>query len=113
MDISMSWQHANRWRAGRALCLRAGVSVIASVLSVVSTALRPATAGPQRATALLLLTSLASVAMAMTARLPGELRIVCGVCGAIGLLVSGVAGAYLDTTTQVTHTSPDDSWNVP
>ncbi len=113
MGITMNWQHANRWCAGWALCLQACLSVVASVLAVIAMALRPATAGPQRATALLLLGSLVCVAMALAWRLPSEVRLTCGMLGAVGLLVSGVAGAHLDAKASVTNRTPDDSWNMP
>lgn len=113
MGVTMNWQHANRWCAGRALCLQACLRVVASVLAVISMALRPATEKPQRLTALLLLGSLACVAMALVGQVPSEVRLACGMLGAIGLLISGVAGAYLDAKTSVTDRTPDDSWNRP
>lgn len=113
MGITMNWQHANRWCAGWALCLEACLSVVASVLAVIAMALRPATAKPQRVTALLLLGSLACVAVALAGRLPSEVRLAFGMFGAIGLLISGVAGACLDAKASITSTTPDDSWNRP
>ncbi len=113
MDSTMNWQHANRWSACRALCWLALSNVVASVLAIMTMALRPAVARPQRTTALLLLGSLACLAMALATQLPSEIRLLCGMLGALGLLISGVAGAHLDAKASAMNSMPDDTWNSP